>query len=440
MVRDDEFEFANDVRAALEERPPRLAWAIILYIVLMLAAGVAWASRAVVEETTTGPGRVIPSRQLQVVQTLEAGIVADIRHEEGDVVEEGDILMLIDDTDYSSRLGELRQRRFAYVAQMKRLEAEADEREELDFGADLEAELPGTVLSAERAAFDARRARLNEELEVLGQQLRQREQEVEELKVREEKLVSTLAPLERELELTRELRERGVLPEIELLRLERQMAEQRGELAVVRAAKPRADTAVLQARSQIANRRANARAEAREQLAKTGAELSIIEETMLSARGRVQRTTLRAPVHGIVNKLNVTTIGAVVQPGQSIIELVPLDDALLIEARIRPQDVAFIRPDQAASVKLTAYDYQVYGSLPGHVERISADTIADSEGETFYRVIIRTAQNHLVEGEQRLPIIPGMVASVDIQTGEKTVLDYLLKPIARVRSEALRER
>jgi adhesin transport system membrane fusion protein len=440
MIKDDEFEFANDVRAALAERPPRAAWAIILAIALMLVAGVAWASRAVVEETTTGSGRVIPSRQLQVVQSLEAGIVREILAQEGAVVDAGDVVMLIDDTSFSAELGQLRQRRFAYLAEISRLEAEASDAVTVEFGPELVAELPDSVADAERMAFAARRAQLDEEITVLNQQLIQRQQEVEELEARERKLASTLEPLERELELTRDLRERGVVPEIEMLRLEGQLAELRGELDVVHATRPRARTAVLEARSTVDNLKANFRAEAREKLARTGAELSVLEETMRAARDRVQRATLRAPVHGIINKLNVTTIGAVVQPGQSIIEIVPLDDALLIEARIRPQDVAFVRPDLPASVKLTAYDYRVYGTLPGRVIRISADTIADSEGETFYRVIVRTEQNHLTEGDTELPIIPGMIASVDIQTGEKTVLDYLLNPITRVRHEAFRER
>ncbi|NND49814.1 MAG: HlyD family type I secretion periplasmic adaptor subunit, partial [Rhizobiales bacterium] len=422
VLKDDEFEFANDIKAALVERPPRLAWALILAVLLTLAAAAAWASWAVVEETTTGAGRVIPTRQLQVVQSLEAGLVREILHQEGDLVEAGEILMHIDDTGVSSRLGELKQRQYAFLAQIARLEAEAREAEAVKTDAELEREARGAV-DAERAVFKARREQLSREITVLGQQALQREQEVKELRVREQKLVSALAPLERELELTRELRERGVIPEIEMLRLERQVAENRGELEVVRAAMPRAATAVEEARGMSASRRANYRAGAREQLAKTRSELAVIEETLRAARDQVVRTTLRAPVRGIVNKMNLNTIGAVVQPGQSIIEIVPIDDALLIEARVRPQDVAFIRPEQAASVKLSAYDYRIYGALAGEVERISADTIADSEGDTFYRVIVRTNQNHILEGGQRLPIIPGMVATVDIQTGEKTVLD-----------------
>jgi adhesin transport system membrane fusion protein len=203
---------------------------------------------------------------------------------------------------------------------------------------------------------------------------------------------------------------------------------------------PRAKSSIVEARNRVDNARAIVRAEARERLVKAKAELAIIEESIKGAEDKVARTALRAPVRGIVNKLNVTTIGAVVRPSQDVVEIVPLDDTLLIEAKIRPRDVAFVRPDQEASVKLTAYDYSVYGQLDGEVERISADTIADERSETFYRVILRTNRNYLEKDGKRLPIIPGMVAQVDIQTGKKTVLDYILKPITKVRHEAFRER
>ena len=181
-------------------------------------------------------------------------------------------------------------------------------------------------------------------------------------------------------------------------------------------------------------------AEARERLAKVIADLGVLIEAEVAAADLVRRTELRAPVRGIVNTINVSTIGAVVQPAVDIVEIVPLDDTLLVEARIRPQDVAFIRPDQAASVKLTAYDYTVYGDLAGHVERISADTSRDERGDAYYRVTVRTDEGGLTHNGRALEIIPGMVATVDIQTGRKTVLDYVMKPVLKVRNEALRER
>lgn len=435
----DEFEFANDIRTALEERAPRTAWMLILAIVFAAGSGIAWANWAVVEEVTTGSGRVIPSTQLQVMQTLEGGIIREILMKEGDLVNQGQVLMRIDDTGFASRLGELMQRQWSLRAEIARRRAEAGGDNEIAADEELVREAPD-ILRSESEVFDARRAKLNDELAILRQQLVQKRQELKELQAREQKLALSLEPLKRELELTTKLKAQRVVPEVELLRLQRQYAELSGDLAIVKASVPRAEAAITEAEARMLNGVTTFKSEARERLVAARGELAVVVESVKAARDRVVRTALRAPVRGVVNKLNVTTIGAVVQPGQQLIEIVPLDDTLLIEAQVRPQDVAFIRPDLDASVKLTAYDYSIFGSLPGKVERISADTITDERGESFYRVIVRTDRNYLTANDKKLPIIPGMVATVDVLTGEKTVLDYLLKPVTRVRTEALRER
>jgi len=439
VSRRDEFEFANDIRTALEERSPRTAWMLILAIVFAAGAGIAWANWAIVEEVTTGSGRVIPSTQLQVMQTLEGGIIREILMNEGDLVDQGQVLMRIDDTGFASRLGELMQRQWALRAEIARRKAEAGGDEEIAADEELVREAPDRFRS-ESEVFQARRAKMDDELAILRQQLVQKRQELKELRAREQKLTLSLEPLNRELELTTKLKAQRVVPEVELLRLQRQYAELSGDLEIVKASVPRAQSAITEAEARMLNAVTSFKSEARERLVAARGELAVVVESVKAARDRVVRTALRAPVRGVVNKLNVTTIGAVVQPGQQLIEIVPLDDTLLIEAQVRPQDVAFIRPDLDASVKLTAYDYSIFGSLPGKVERISADTITDERGESFYRVIVRTERNYLTARDKKLPIIPGMVATVDVLTGQKTVLDYLLKPVTRVRTEALRER
>ena len=439
MMGRSDHEFANDVKAALEEQSPRGAWLLILFITISFAGLMIWASLAELEEVTTGSGRVIPSRQIQVVQTLEGGLVRSIAVQEGDLVKASQDLMQIDDTSFASRLGELRQKRWALMAEISRLEAESSGKEDIEVSGELAKNAPQAVAS-ERAVFRSRRAKLQDDVSILEQQLIQKEKELQEFEARQNKLSASREPLVREVELTERLFRRKIVPEVEFLRLKRQLAEIDGELRIVEAAMPRAQSAIQEARNRLRSADVSFRLQARERLAKVRPELSIADETIKAAKDRVTRTSLKAPVRGIVNKLNVTTIGAVVQPGQDIIEIVPLDDTLLIEAQIRPQDVAFIRPDGKASVKLTAYDYLIYGALEGRIERISADTITDERGERFYRVIVRTDQNHLKTAKGELPIIPGMVATVDIQTGEKTVLDYLLKPIRRGQKEALRER
>jgi len=326
-VRQSDFAFANDVRAAVELRTPRTSRLLLVALIALLATGGVWANYAVLDEVKRGEGRVIPSRQMQVVQSLEGGIIKNILVREGDTVQQGQEIVQIDATKFRADLGELRAKRDA--------------------------------------------------------------------------LSSSLKYLNRELELTRKLYDQKVVPEIEMLRLQRQAADLNGQLAV-------------------------------------------IQETIKSAEDRVHRTELKAPVYGIVNKINVTTIGAVVQPGADIMDIVPLDDTLLVEGRIRPQDIAFIRPNQDAVVKITAYDATVYGSLKAKVERISADTIEEKDDrsgkrETFYRVIVRTDKNYLGSQGHPLPIIPGMVATVEILTGKKTVLDYLMKPARLLRDQALTE-
>lgn len=417
MQRSD-FAFANDVRAASELRTPRTSRMLLFTSLALLFVGIVWAHFAILDEVKRGNGRVIPSRQTQVVQSLEGGIVGTILVREGDIVNQGQSLMRIDDTKFASELGEVRERRAAMAARVARLEAEATAQEKLVMPPELALVAPSSV-AAETSVFETRARKLAQDVDVLVQQ--------------EIRLTKTLEILNQELAIMRPLYQQKVVPEIEWLRNTRQAAEMAGQLA--------------ETKSRINNAKAAFRSQADEDLAKSRGDLAVLDENIKSAQDRVRRTELKAPVYGIINKLNVTTVGAVVQPGANLMDIVPLDDTLLVEGRIRPQDIAFIRPNQAAVVKITAYDSSVYGSLKGHVERISADTILDeknSQGEqrpeTFYRVMVRTDKNHLGTVEQPLPIIPGMVTTVEIMTGEKSVLDYLLKPARMLREEALRER
>ena len=413
-----DFAFANDVRAAVDLRTPRTARMLLAAALALLVAFVTWAHFAVLDEVKRGNGKVIPSRQIQVVQSLEGGIVQAILVQEGTIVRAAQPLMTIADTKFAAELGEIRERRAAVAARVVRLQAEAGGRTSLVFPDELREASPRSV-ETEQSVFDTRARKVAQDVDVVTQQ--------------ESRLTESLKLLTRELELTRKLYAQKVVPEIEMLRLERQASEMRGQLA--------------EAQSRIMNIRAAFQSQADEDLAKSRGDLAVLEENIKSAQDRVARTELRSPVHGIVNRLNVNTIGAVVQPGANLMDIVPLDDSLLVEGRIRPQDIAFIRPDQAAVVKLTAYDPSVYGSLKGKVERISADTIVDEKSpdraerqENFYRVVVRTEKNHLGNSENQLPIIPGMVATVEVMTGSKTVLDYIVKPARTLRDEALRER
>lgn len=433
-----DWNYANDIRDIIRTRPPRYATNVVRIGLLLFAAGLVWAYFATLEEVTRGDGRVVPSRQIQVVQAPDRGIVEKIFVQEGDIVEPGQALIEIDDTAFSSQLGEIRQRRWTLMAQIARLQAEADQTS-LEFPEILTRAVPDLVAQEEDVYRD-KKISLESELGVLRNQASQREQEYQEFLATQTKLEAVIEIMKRELEINRNLYERKVLPEIEFLRLQRQLKESEGELQVTKASVQRAQAAKNEASERSRNAVSTFVSDARQELARARGELAIVNESIKGAADRVRRTELVSPVKGVVNKLNITTIGAVVQPAADLIEIVPLEDTLLIEARIRPKDVAFLHPGQKAQVKITAYDYSVYGDLVGILERISADTTEDEEGNRFFRVMIRTDKNYLGSDTDPLPIIPGMVASIDILTGEKTVLDYILKPIKKVRDEALRER
>ena len=434
-----EDEFANNVSGAEMALKDRGSWRLILVIFLGMAAFLLWAATYRIEETARAVGRVIPSQEVQVVQSLEGGIVREVAVREGDIVEAGQVLMQIDDTRFDAELGELLERETAILAEMTRLEAEAQLSETLEFSEDLRQRNPLAV-SAEEQVFYSRRDQFLREIQVLEAQLKQRESELNELRALRDRTRAIIAPLSQEIALTRDMFERNLVPQIELLRLQSRMAELNGDIAVSEASELRLVAAIDEADKQTGATRSAYVLTARQRLAKLQVELAVVEETLRSANDRVTRAQLRAPVRGTVNTINAKTLGAVVQPGAPLVEIVPVDDSLLIEADLGPRDIAFVRTGEPASVKISAYDYVVYGALEGEVVRIGADTIASEEGTEFFRVIIRTEKSYLGSEEAPLPISPGMIASVDIQTGEKTVLSYLAKPILRAQSEALRER
>jgi len=435
-VRPLDETFANDIGTAMDLQGSRSALPLLAAVTLGIIAAGLWAHFAILDEVTRGLGRVIPSSHVQVVQPLEGGIVAAIEVHEGQHVEAGTSLVRLDDTTFSASHGELAQKRMALVARRARLIAETT-KSEPKF--DIEGLDPG-VAATERALFAARKAALEQDLTVARQQLAQRTLELDEAETKLEEMKATIVFTKKELALANDLERKGAFPQMQVLKLARQERSEQQEINVLAAALPRLRAAIQETQSRIEALQKTFHSSASESLAETLASLAVTEEALRATQDRVRRLILRSPTRGIVNKLNVTTIGAVVRPGESVAEIVPIEDNLLVEARVRPQDVAFIRPGQAASIKVTAYDYTVYGDLPGTVERIGADTIMDEEKKPYYRVILKTPRTYLGTADEPLPIIPGMVVSADIQTGSKSVLEYLTRPIQSVRQEALRER
>ena len=437
LTRDDA-PFVQGPASANLHYPRRFAHLLLATIMAFVIIFLGWAGWATLDEVTRGEGRVIPSSQIQIVQNLEGGIVAELLVREGQIVEPDEVLLRINDVKAASELEGSKTRYHALLGSIARLKAEINE---------TAVNFPPEVLNHARrvainetALFDARLASLESELEILRNQARQRDQEVAELENKLKQLARSAKLAEDELEITEPLAARRVVSKVDLLRLQRQVNDLKGELESSRLSLPRLKLAQKEAHRRIEEKILGFRLEAQRELNTLQTEASSLAELLTADADRVNRTDVRSPVRGTIKRLLINTVGGVVQPGQDLVEIVPLEDTLLIEARIRPADIAFLRPDQAAVVKVTAYDFSIYGGLDAEVENISADTITDERGESFFRVRVRTTENTLGKTGEPLPIIPGMTTQVDILTGQKTVLDYLLKPILRVRDRALRER
>lgn len=436
----EDADFMPAVHAATRSGARPSAYFLLFFIALFFVVFLSWARVATLDEVTRGEGKVIPSSQIQVVQNLEGGIIAGISVREGDVVDKDQILIRIDQTQAAAGYRESRARYLSLRAAVARLKAEVDGTE-VAFPGEVLDDAPN-VAADELALFASRQSGLKTDLSILRRQEDQRRQELVELRGRLVRLKESYRLVAEELNIIGPLVSSGVVSKVELLRLRREANNIKGEREATRLAIPRASSALREATGRIEERKISLRTESLRELNQKSAELAVVAETIASGKDRALRADVRSPVHGTVKQILVSTVGGVIRPGQDLVEIVPLEDTLLIEARIRPADIAFLRPGQDATVKITAYDFSIYGGLKAKVEHISADTIEDElqKGETFYRIRLRTELSYLGTEQNPLPIIPGMTASVDILTGEKTVLDYLLKPILKVRDRALRER
>lgn len=403
-VKHKDLHLINDLNAALQkEKHSGQFWVIMLFFALLVVF-VIWAYNSPIEEVTRGNGNVIPSSREQVVQSLDPGIITEILVKEGDVVEKGQVLLKLDDTRSSAILRESEAKVENLEALVARLKAEA-------YGTEpaFPKGVSNDLRQREMAAFMARRRAVTDAIQSLS---------------------LSKATLDKEIEITAPMVAQGVVSEVELLRMQRQSSE----LTL-----------------QIAERRNRYMADANNELVQAESELAQAKENMAMRADPVERSEIRAPMRGIVKDIQINTVGGVVNVGQDIMQIVPLDDKLLVEAYIRPQDVAFLSPGLPAVVKISAYDYAIYGGLEGKVTLISPDTVSNSmqsrandlkldPNQVYYRILVQTTNNSLRDKNgKEMPIIPGMVATVDVKTGEKTVFQYLIKPITRMK-QAMSER
>ena len=411
-----------------------LAWLVILLLVSLAI----WAYSAELEEVSIAYGEVVPQGQVKVIQHLEGGIIENIYVAEGVVVRAGDPLVQLDLTATGATREELSLRLDGLVLTRARLEAEASG-EAPRFPDDVAARRP-QLLVGERLAYGARRDELDSGLQVMREQSLQRELAVTEMRTRRHSLARDLELVRVEFAMSAELLAESLTPKLEHLKIQREVEELEGRLATQDAGIPRAEAALAEARERIEEERLKFRRVAREELSRIELQIAQARETLARATDRVLRTEIRSPIDGVVKSLRYHTIGGVVAPGDPIMEIVPTGDNLVIEAELDPIDIGYVRVGQSVVVKINTYDFVRYGGLDGEVIHLSADASTDANGATYFRVIARTEKTYLGAEPGDLPIMPGMQAQIDIHTGSKSVLSYLIKPILKLKSEAFRER
>ena len=424
----DASEVMSRQRTARAQHVTRTALAVAAVLVI-------WSAFAHVDEVTRGDGRVVPTRQLQVLQALDGGVVAQILVREGQEVEAGQLLLRIDDTRATSGVSESAAQGVALQARVARLKA-------ISQGIPFTPPVPVSkedkrIVDEERRLYESKMLELQAQVSIVRQQLSQRQEELAEMTAKRNSAQHGVDAAQQELSQTRPLLNTGAVSQVDILRLEREVSKNRGDVEQAQAQIQRVQAAMGEATRKMQETELAFRNEAGRDLAEAVGKLNVLNQGALALVDKVDKALVKSPVRGRIQRLLANTVGGVVQAGKDIVEIVPLDDTLVLEARVQPRDIAFILPGQTANVKFTAYDFSIYGGMDAKVENISPDTVVDEKGNAFYIVRVRTTQARFSE---KMPILPGMTAEVDILTGSKSVLSYLLKPVLKVRSYALRER
>lgn len=427
------FELAAD-DVISRQRRSRAQW-ITRTAGVVVALLLVWASWAQIDEVTKGDAKVISSRQLQLVQSLDGGVVSAILVREGQVVETGQVLLKIDETRATSGARENAAQGFALQARLARLRALAE-------GSDFRPPAHNgpeeqRILEEERSLYVSRKAELANQVSISQQQLAQRQQELSEMRSRRSAAERSLVSAQQELARTKPLLASGAVSEVDIIKIDRDVSRSRGEMEQAGAQMLRSQASISEALRKIQETEMSFRNDARKELAENMGRLNALNESAVALNDKVDKSQIKSPVRGRVQRLLANTVGGVVQAGKDLVEIVPLDDKLVLEAKVNPRDIAFIHPGQAANVKFTAYDSSIYGGLDAVVENISPDTVVDERGNAYYLVRVQTTKSQLGD---KMPIIPGMTAEVDVLTGKKSVLSYLLKPVLKVQQNALRER
>ncbi|MSP81922.1 MAG: HlyD family type I secretion periplasmic adaptor subunit [Alphaproteobacteria bacterium] len=422
----------------VQSNPPAGIRIVARAIMLFLVAFVAWALFAQFEEVSIAVGEVVPQGQVKVVQHLEGGIIESIFVQEGDTVKAGDPLLQLDLSASSSREQELTVTLDGFILRRARLDAEASG-SDLVFPADVASRRPDTVRS-EQLAFETRRLELESTLSGLGDQIQQRELDIKQLETERGSKANDLGLAREELAISASLLVDELTSKVDHLSIQREVEQLEGEIASIGSAIARAKSTLSEAKEKLREAGLNFRRTALDELGKVQLAIDQTRQELGKATAQSRRTEINSPIDGVVKGVRYHTIGAVVSPGEPVMEIVPSNENLVIEAKLRPNDIGYVSPGQAAVVKISTYDFARYGGLEATIILVSADSTTTDDGATFFRVVAQTDKNYLGASPGDLPITAGMEATVDIHTGKRSVMHYLLKPVLKLRSEAFRER
>lgn len=438
MKKFKEENFMSELEAATRLRPSRASLLLLFTIIGLVVAFVFWASISRVEEITRGQGSVVPSRQIQIVQSLEGGVLEEILVKQGDVVAKGQVLLRISDVMFASQERGAEAQFLGLRAKKARLTAEANS-SEFSLAEDIKEKTP-QIASNEIALYNSRQSELKNSYDILDSRISRARADIAEVNAQINRLSQSRSSVRKELDITRDMVRQRAVPKLEEIRLERELNDISGQINAESQRKASLQAELNSAQQEREGQKAKFESQALSELNEVETQLATLQENLTSIGDRVDRAELRSPVDGVINNIALTTIGGVVEPAQKLVEIVPSDDELKIIARVPPEEVAFLRPDLPVKVKVSAYDPQKFGSLDGTLMRIGANSVSDGEGGVFFEIEVRTEKNFMGSEKNPLPITPGMVATVEIITGKRTILEYLLKPLLRARDRALTER
>lgn len=437
LFQKSDTDFMAELEAATSMRPATSVILMLFSVVALGAIFLIWAAVSKVEVITHGQGQVVPTQEIQVVQSLEGGIVSELLAKEGEQVKKGQILMRLSDTQFSSEEKGTEAKFSSLAAQKARLEAEA-KGQEFVMPKDIEEKSPA-IAANERSLYESRKSELKNSYAILDDKINRASAELSEIKAEVSRLSESKRLLQNELEVTRKMVAQRAAPKLEQMQKEREMSDVSGQINAASARQQGIASDLEAARKEKQSQEGRFRSQALTELNEVETEIAGLQENLKSIGDRVDRREIRSPVDGVVNNMAINTIGGVVEPAMRLVEVVPLDDELKIVAKVQPSEVAFLHLGQDVRVKITAYDPQRFGSLHGKLIRVGANSVTDREGKAFFEIEVRTDKNYLGKDDRKFPIMPGMVANTEVITGKRTILEYMLKPILRARDVALTE-